>query len=156
MTTIAWDAASGVMAADTQCTAGNRKFRTSKVKRLKCGGLIGGSGSVAHMLKVQRWAEGGFNPDALPDFGDDGGDFEALIVKGDGSVFLLDEEMELMPFTDAFIAVGSGGPYAVAAMACGKSPADAVEIAGRFDAATSGPVETFRLERPKGKKHKGK
>ena len=152
MTTIAWDAASGVMAADTQCTSGNRKFRTSKVKRLKCGGLIGGSGSVAHMLKVQRWAEGGFKLDEMPDFGDSGGDFEALIVKGDGSVYLLDEEMELMPFTDEFIAVGSGGPYAVAAMACGRTPAEAVEVAGRFDAATSGPVEVFKLTKPRGRK----
>jgi ATP-dependent protease HslVU (ClpYQ) peptidase subunit len=58
----------------------------------------------------------------------------------------LDEDMELMPFMDAFIAVGSGGPYAMAAMECGRNPAEAVAVAAKFDANTSEPVEVFRVE----------
>lgn len=147
MTTIAYR--DGVMAADTQCSSGNRKFRISKIKRLKCGGLLGGSGSLAAMLKIQRWAEAGFSADDAPEFGDDGGDFEALIVRGDGTVYLLDDEMELMPVTDELIAVGSGGPYAVAAMHCGLTPAEAVDVAAHYDPGTGGPVHEMRLEKPK-------
>lgn len=145
MTTIAYSKASGLMAADTQVTACSRKFRTHKVRRLKCGGLIGSSGKLADIVKVQRWAEAGFPADK-PEFGEDGGEFECLIVTGAGDVFLLDEDMELMPFTDDFIAVGTGGPYAVAALACGKSVEEAVKIAAMFDAHTSEPVEVFRVE----------
>ncbi len=136
------------MASDTQVTSGCRKLRACKVQRLKCGGLIGGSGNWAHLMKVRRWAEAGFPADDQPDFGADEGEFECLIVKGDGRVYLLDDEMELMPFTDEFIAVGSGGCYAVAAMHCGRTPAEAVEVAGIYDASTSGPVEVWQLEKP--------
>ena len=142
MTTIAYSA--GTMAADTQVSAGGRKLRTHKVKRLKCGGLIGSSGKLADILKVQRWAEAGFPEAKKPEFEE--GEFECLIVTGAGDVFLLDGDMELMPFTDECIAVGSGGPYAVAAMACGKSPEEAVALAARFDENTSEPVEVFRVE----------
>ncbi|GAA5075567.1 hypothetical protein [Lysobacter panacisoli] len=150
MTTIAWDSRYGEMASDTQVTSGNRKLRGHKVLRLPCGGLMGSSGNWAQIVKVQRWAEKGFPPDDKPEFDDDA-EFECLIVKGDGSIFLLDDDLELMPFHDEFIAVGSGGTLAVAAMECGKSPADAVRVAAKFDAATSEPVETFALEPKKAK-----
>lgn len=143
MTTIAYR--DGVMASDTQVSAGGRKFRTHKVKPLKDGGLIGSSGKLADILKIQRWAEAGFPDEGKPDFGDEG-EFECLIVTGAGEIYLLDEEMELMPFFDPFIAVGSGGAYAMAAMECGKSPEDAVRVAAKYDANTSEPVETFRVE----------
>lgn len=142
MTTIAYSA--GVMAADTQVTAGNRKFRTTKVSRLKDGGLFASSGNMAHGLRIKRWVEAGFPEDDKPDF--DEADFECLIVKGDGTVYLLDEEMELLPFKDSFIAIGSGSPYATAAMALGQTPAQAVALASRFDPATSEPVEEFHLK----------
>lgn len=146
MTTAAWSAKEGVLAVDTQVTSGNRKFRTHKVHRLPCGGLIAGTGNLVHILKVARWVQSGYGEKSRPDFGDGDGEFECLIVQGDGSVHLLDEELEPMNVTDEFIAIGSGGPYAVAAMACGKSAADAVRVAAMFDAATSEPVETYRLE----------
>lgn len=148
MTTIAYSAATRIMASDTQLTSGNRKFRTSKIRQLSCGGLIGSTGSVAHILKVQRWAEAGFDDDAKPDFGDESGDFECLIVKGDGTIYLLDGEMEMMPIKDEIVALGSGGTYALAALACGRTPEEAVRIAARYDAATSEPIETMSLTEP--------
>lgn len=153
MTTAAWSAKEGVLAVDTQVTSGNRKFRTHKVARLPCGGLIAGTGNLAHILKVTRWVQAGYAEKARPDFGeDDKGEFECLIVSGDGTVSLLDDDLEPMVVTDAFIAIGSGGPYAVAAMECGKSAADAVRVAAKYDAATSEPVEAYTLEAPKRKR----
>ena len=145
MTTIAYDRATRTMAADTQCTAGARKFRTHKVRRLKDGGLIGSCGSMVDILKIHRWAEAGFPKKGRPELGDDA-DFESMIVNGDGTVFLMDEALEMMEFSDEFLAIGSGGPYATAAMACGKTVIEAVDLAARFDPATSAPVESFHVE----------
>lgn len=146
MTTIAYSRAAGEVAADTQCTNGTRKMRTHKVHRIKGGALFAGAGTLTHILKVQRWAEGGFKPDDLPDFGEESPDFEVLIVFADGSARVLDEGMELLPFTDDYIALGTGSSYALAAMHCGKSPAEAVEVAAVYDCATSGPVEVFKIK----------
>ena len=118
------------------------------------GGLIGSSGKLGDIMKVQRWAEAGFSDKTQPDFGDEQGDFECLVVLGNGDVLMLDEEMELMPFTDDFIAVGSGGPYAIAAMDCGKTPEEAVHVASRYDAATSAPVEVFKVRKKAVKKRR--
>lgn len=151
MTTIAYR--DGVMAADMQVTAGNRKFRTTKVRATKAGGLVGGAGNLAHVLKVFDWVEGGMKGDK-PDFGEDDGEFECLIVEPDRSVWLLDEELVPMRVEDGFLAIGSGGPYAVAAMECGRTPEEAVEVAAKFDPATSAPVQVWRLDPPKAKKLK--
>lgn len=149
MTTAAWHGKEGVLAVDTQVTSANRKFRAHKVARLPCGGLIAGTGNLAHILKVHRWVQSGMGEDR-PEFEGEG-EFECLIVKGDGSVWLLDDEMEPMEFTDEFIAIGSGGPYAQAAMHCGYTAEEAVKVAAKYDAATSEPVETYRLESPQAK-----
>jgi ATP-dependent protease HslVU (ClpYQ) peptidase subunit len=156
MTTAAWSAKEGVLAVDTQVTSGNRKFRTHKVARLPCGGLIAGTGNLVHILKVTRWVQAGYAESAKPEFGDDedGGQFECLIIQGDGQVVLLDDDMEPMPVTDEFIAIGSGGNYAMGAMACGKTAVEAVKIAAQFDAATSEPVEAYFLEEPEPKRAK--
>lgn len=145
MTTIAYDRATRTMAADTQCSAGARKLRTHKVRRLKDGGLIGSCGSMSDILKIHRWAESGFPEKGKPELGEDA-DFESLIARGDGGVFLLDEALEPMEFSDEFLAIGSGGPYATAAMACGKTVTEAVELAARFDPGTGGPVEVFQVD----------
>lgn len=153
MTTIAYCAVTRTMAADTQATSGTRKLRCVKVHRLACGGLIGGSGHWSNIQKAMRWAEAGFAEGAKPvlTHADDGGGFECLVVRGDGTVYTLDDDLELLPFTDGIFSVGSGGDYALAAMACGKTPAEAVKIAARFDAATSEPIESWTLEPPKAK-----
>lgn len=150
MTTIAYSQAARTMAADTQVSSGNRKFRTTKLYRLKDGGVIGGAGDFATLMKIFRWAERGFCTKSKPELADDAS-FEVLAVCGDGSMFSLDETMEPMPLTDAFLAMGSGSCYAVAAMHCGKTPLEAVEVAAVFDPSTSGPFETMALGKPKAK-----
>ena len=155
MTTAAYSRAAGVLAADTQCTYGTRKMRVVKIHEAK-GSLIAGAGNVVHIAKVVRWAKAGFPADDLPDFGDDTADFECLIVRPDGSVEMLDESLELLKVTDGMAAIGTGSSYALAAMYCGKTPAEAVEVAAYFDCATSAPVEEMRVPKPKAKIRKGR
>lgn len=141
------------MASDMQCTSGNRKFTVCKVRRTKSGSLVGGAGNLAHILKVLRWVEAGMKGDR-PDFGEGEGEFECLIVDSDRGLWLLDEELELMKVEDGFLAIGSGGAYAVAAMECGRTAEEAVEVAAKFDPATGGPIQVWRLEAPKAKRLK--
>ena len=42
-------------------------------------------------------------------------------------------------------AIGSGAPYAIAAMACGKNAMDAVKIAKKFDPYTGGRITSIKL-----------
>lgn len=42
-------------------------------------------------------------------------------------------------------AIGSGCKYAMAAMACGKTPAEAVKVAAKFDCFTGGPVRSIAV-----------
>ena len=144
MTTIAYR--DGVMAADSQASSGARKFRVKKITRVPGGGLLGITGGMPELLKIQKWAGAGFPPDDKPELSDDA-EVECLLVYADGTAALFDASLEVMPVQDKFIAIGSGGPYAVAAMACGLGPAEAVQIAARFDPYTSAPVKSERLKK---------
>lgn len=64
--------------------------------------------------------------------------------------YLVDRMGTITPITGALMAIGSGQDYAMGAMAAGKSAAQAVEIAGRFDIYTSGLV-TINLSAPRGR-----
>ena len=145
MTTIAYSAATRTMAADSQASSANRKFRVKKITRIPGGGLLGITGGMPELLKIQKWASAGFPPDEKPEMADDA-EVECLLVHADGTINLFDSSLELMAVQDKFIAIGSGGPYAVAAMACGLGPAEAVQIAARFDPYTSAPVKTEKLK----------
>lgn len=150
MTTIAFDRRAGVMASDTQVTSCTRKFRAHKIHHLPDGSLWGATGSMSAGQKLRRWAERGFKPADKPEF-DGAPEVECLLVRPNGSIWCVDGELEPLPFTDEFIAIGSGGPYAVAAMECGRTPEEAVHVAAKFDAATSEPVEVFKLGPKRGR-----
>lgn len=49
---------------------------------------------------------------------------------------------------DDFYAIGSGAPYAIAAMRLGCTPSEAVAIACEFDPASRLPVDTLYLNKP--------
>lgn len=133
------------MAADTQVTSCARKFRAHKVRRLADGSLFGITGHLSVGLQLSRWAERGFKASERPTLPEDSS-VECLLVRPNGTIWCVDDDLEPLPYTDEFIAIGSGGPYAVAAMECGRTPEEAVRVAAKFDAATSEPVEVFKLE----------
>lgn len=72
-------------------------------------------------------------------------EFQGLIVSPRGKVFMI--EASLMPFeiTTKQVAVGSGAAYAMGAMAAGKSAAEAVTIAMKFDMNSGGKVQKYKL-----------
>jgi len=126
-------------------TSGDRIFRTVKIERLPDGSLFGGSGGLADILKVKAWLAHGYKGEA-PEISDKAS-FELLHVRTDGSTWLVDEDLVPMRFTDSFLALGTGSPYAMAAMYLGKSPQEAVEVAAQFDPSTSLPIDELTLVR---------
>lgn len=51
----------------------------------------------------------------------------------------------VIPIADSFAAVGSGAPYALAAMECGYSAHGGVAVASKFDTNTGGKIITKQL-----------
>lgn len=51
----------------------------------------------------------------------------------------------VIPVADSFAAVGSGSPYALAAMECGYSAHGGVAVASKFDTNTGGKIITKQL-----------
>lgn len=148
MTTIAYS--NGVLVADSQVTSADRIFRTVKILTLPDGSLFGGAGGLADILKVRAWASKGYRGD--PPEVSDKASFECLHIRADGKLWLVDDDLTPMEFIGDYIALGTGSPYAMAAMYLGKSPQEAVQVAAQFDPATSLPIHELKLSIKRAKK----
>lgn len=149
MTTIA--ARAGMVAADSQITSGSgRKGRVRKLVRLSDGSIFGGAGAYQAVLKLRKWAESGFEGNRPTKTAD----AECMIVRPDASVWSLDGQGDPYEVMGDFHAVGSGGDYALGAMAMGADPLQALKIAADLDAMTSGPFQVLTVAAPKRKRRK--
>ena len=132
------------MAADS-CTSWEADFFTSGDKiEIINRQLVGCAGNTPDIAKFLRWFK---NPTPeIPEFGseDDEG-FIAVIVSKDG-LFVCANSVDPIPVKDPFVAIGSGGMAAKAAMMCGRSPVSAVEIALRCDKNSRGPIQRVTLK----------
>lgn len=142
MTTVA--AKDGCMAADTQLT-GEYRVRVQKIVQLPDGALVGGAGVWHRCWSAMLWMLGGEQGDP-PKLKDSG----LLIMKPDGSLWLVEEEFPAFPLLDTAAAIGSGSAVAMTAMASGLDAGQAVKAAAKLDCHTSDPVQMLRLpKRPK-------
>ena len=155
MTTIAVDLKNGKIATDTQNTdSAGTAYRCKKVDFLKDGSVFLGSGHLLSIGKAKRWAEKKFAEAARPDWPElfgkyaDEYAFSCIVIRPNGDVILIDDEMEPQPVFDDHLAIGSGGCYAVAAMDAGADAEAAVRIACRRDMYTSEPVEVYDIVKP--------
>lgn len=146
MTTVAWDGRT--LCGDTQVSRGTVRGRIkTKVFRLAYQGehvLVGISGNQAHAMRIIEWIEAGSPEDAKPDIpGDDHGDC-LLIIRG--RAFRLESGLFPLLIEEPFFAIGSGAEMAIAAMHCGRTAREAVEVACEYDIHTSGPITEVSLE----------
>lgn len=152
VTTIAYDGER--IAADSQETCeteagGSTKHVCAKLFRKRIGEgrkaydvIIATAGeSSPGMVFVDWYGTGKEIPRVLIDHDPD---FTCLILSPMG-LFEVDKYCRPIERTEKFYAIGSGRKEALAAMACGKSAADAVRIAARFDNYTGGRVVTMSL-----------
>lgn len=133
MTTIACDGT--CIAGDGLITEGNTIHDRSCVKvfRLNHGGVVGMAGQPFFHATVLAYLNG--ETEAL----DLDGDFEALILLPNGECLCMDGKGRMYS-QPAPCATGSGTPFALAAMRCGQSARQAVEIAASLDTATGGTI----------------
>lgn len=155
MTTIAYR--DGVIAADSQVTVdseagGARKFRCEKLYRKTVGigrnrrdVIIGTSGESSPSLLFVDWYGSGKD---VPEFFIYGtADFTCLIVEPDG-IWEADTYCRPERIMEPFYAIGSGAKAALAAMHCGKTAEQAVEIACRVDPFSMPPIVTMSVAAP--------
>jgi len=76
-----------------------------------------------------------------------GGDF--LILTEDKQIFTFKSPAKWIAVNQPFYAVGSGMNYAMSAMACGKTPVEAVKVASKFDLYTGFGVTHFDIGKKK-------
>jgi len=141
LTTIAYK--DGVIAADSCATdegsetAGAVKTQCEKLFRKIVDGrnvIIATAGETAPGLTFVQWyGSGKKRPSRLAD-----ADFTVLVLD-DGVLYESGPWCVLEKVMAPFYAIGSGRKCALAAMACGKTALEAVEVASLFDPYTAGP-----------------
>lgn len=130
------------VAADRQCTHGSRTYFHDKFKVFGSS-LILVSGNSSDLDSVYKWLAGGAKRGDLDSRGSSAG----FIVAGDRVQWIATEEGYLHDNPHEFNAMGSGGDFAVGAMAAGLSAKDAVAlvIKQRLDIHTGGEIDHFRV-----------
>ncbi|HOW46123.1 MAG TPA: hypothetical protein P5305_01545 [Rubrivivax sp.] len=130
MTVLAWDGKT--LAADKQATSSGMKRTVTKVFRV---GelLVGVSGDLAHGLEMVEWVRDGRKPERFPEHQRGENWCATLVIEG-GRPMLYEDTPYAIINEDPVLAFGSGRDYALAAMFCGMSAAEAVRVACHFDA----------------------
>lgn len=140
MTSIAYR--DSILAADTQVSFGDMRLpeRVKKVHRLPDGALFAGSGTYSFIEQL-RLAIVKQHP--MPETKK----VDALMVRPDGTVHVYENCMWTKASPAPYYAIGSGAPYALAAMWCGLGAKKAIECAMAHDVHTGGEVVSVRLRR---------
>lgn len=149
MTTIAFDGR--FLAADGRATAGGMitNKNTQKIFPLKMianglevDGVIAGAGSFEAICLIKKHLESYdlFDAELIPELEPESAG--VLVILETGEVYVL--EHKLVPMTQEVpCSIGSGSPYAQAAMVAGKSAPAAVEVAKELDCYSGGNVRVF-------------
>lgn len=139
MTTIAWDGKT--LAADSMVTGNGMRIgritKAYRVGRL----LVGLAGTVGLAQAFLHWLAEGAKGDP-PSMKAEDGDAEVMVVLPDGRIATFDKYgRDQMASTQ--YAIGSGGRFALGAMAAGADARRAVEIASELDCFSGGPITTL-------------
>lgn len=143
------------MSSDS-CWAANGVQTTSltKIDRLSSGALFGsaGDGDIRALLALIDRVK---SPNKLPTKAELSAtrcETTGILAFKTGQVWMIviekqGEHFEAMvwPANRGIAGIGSGGEFAIGAMAAGKTPAEAVRIACRYDTNSRPPVHTVKL-----------
>lgn len=145
MTCIAWDGKT--LAADKRATYGGMICTVTKIFRVY-GLLVGGSGELPFILAMVEWVRNGRKAEDFPASQRDKDDWQAvLVIEADGTPLLYERTLFPVRYEQQHIAIGSGREYARAAMYCGKSAREAVEVACALDSGCGNGIDVLTLTR---------
>lgn len=140
MTTICWDGKT--LAADRQLTSSGTPFLTTKCHRLKDGSLFASCGALELNAAARLYLNGEAEKPAM---GKDD-DFDGLLIKPDGSAWMLNKLLHAIPIESPYYSTGSGRDFALVALRMGKTARAAVELAAEFDIWTGMGVTELTIE----------
>lgn len=100
--------------------------------------LVGFAGAMTGWGKFIEWLAN--MEEKRPKLGDT--ELIALTPKG---IYIAHSLKTWHPITDKYCAIGSGMPFAMAAMVSGKTPKDAVEVSSKLDPNTGLGVVEYTL-----------
>jgi ATP-dependent protease HslVU (ClpYQ) peptidase subunit len=142
VTVICWDGKT--LAADKMCADEWVKRYVTKIRRIHDGERIAGaSGDADHCRELLAWVEnGGAFPDHLR------GELRAtaLVIHRGGAACLYQRSPHPITLEPGPQAIGSGADAAMAAMLCGKTASEAVEIAAQVCRGVGGGVDSLTFE----------
>jgi len=153
MTVIAYDGK--VLAADKRMTGGTQAITVTKIRRLPRGRMAGMAGDVMDGRALLDWLEKGGRLSVDPENNDCNSEV-MVIDKGQILLYGAGIGLKPVPLDTPFHAIGSGAPYALAAMACGKSAIEAIEIACKFDVACGNGIDVLEPEVPRAVKKRAR
>jgi ATP-dependent protease HslVU (ClpYQ) peptidase subunit len=142
MTCLAWDGK--VLAADKRMTQAGLAVTVTKIFRIE-NSLVGISGTGALGLQMLEWFKCGANPAAFPNEQRTMEDWTLLVVINAEGVFEYQRSPFPIQIESSPWASGAGRDYALAAMHCGKTAREAVEIACKFDVSCGNGIDTLEL-----------
>lgn len=144
MTTIAWDGKT--LAADKRSASKSGPITIiTKIFNID-GVLVGTSGAGPQCSMLLDWAKTKFDPEKYP-FKDPKEYSRILVINQDKTVLEYDTYSKYPEVIEnPFYAIGSGRAYAMAAMHCGKTAIEAVEIAAAYDINSGNGIDTLTLD----------
>jgi ATP-dependent protease HslVU (ClpYQ) peptidase subunit len=127
------------MASDMQATTNTShlKLRATKLFVLKDGRIAGISGDHGAAHRLMDALNGGSKDQKFEDA-------HVIVMSPDGSLVEYCDNLTPIPVENQFYAIGTGRAAAMAAMHCGKTAEEAVEIAMLVDAFSGGGVMSMR------------
>ncbi|CAN7326902.1 hypothetical protein LJR084_001896 [Variovorax sp. LjRoot84] len=144
MTVIAWDGKT--LAADKRTGFGGLHATTTKIHRVN-GCLLGGAGTTAQIAEMVEWFAKGRDAGKLPASQRDAKDcVSLLVIEPTGRVLQFENTPHPLVLENRMWAIGSGRDFAMAAMHCGKTAAEAVEIACHLDLNCGNGIDTLTME----------
>jgi hypothetical protein len=136
MTTIAAKFSTLEIAADSMVSGDDSFYLVEKLRRGK-ESVYGGCGDWDKILKMFQVLESGGDLDSDTDV-------TVLELRRDG-IWIYESTIIPAKIKNDFWAIGTGANFAIAAMHCGKSVKEAVEIACLYDTSSITPVDYMTL-----------
>lgn len=139
MTVLAWDGKT--LAADKRCDIGGTAFTGTKVRRLAGGAgvlmpetLMGFCGTASLLEARWRWYCAGANPDTYPKRPENDDSAMVCITKDEAGIRIRRYEAtgDPLPLEDALYTDGAGTDVALAALHCGRTAQEAVELCAKL------------------------
>lgn len=142
MTVIAWDGKT--LAADKMSCSAGYGYTVTKVHRLADGSVAAFAGDVDSAMALLHWLNGDRDAATYPD-AQKTNDTSAFVVGPDGKAVSYGKTPHPQVMEDRYYSMGHGRDFALAAMHCGKTAREAVELTCLLDVYCGNGVDTLEL-----------